>query len=211
MSAARVFVETNFLFAAFRLPSKRDRNALALRARFEAGDCQPYVPYLCFQEAWNLIGKSLPRNRCDDLVDFLRAAASAGTAAWDYNEVKKFLDAAAAEVGRTKAVYRRELEGFAAVAGDGVLHGTKDVFDFLESLDLDDDALKYNDRLILSSVLRKARELKAAGASPLYFVSTDKSDLQPTPHRPKMSRYYDEAGLAFVPNFELPDASAASA
>ena len=31
-----------------------------------------YVPYLCFQEARNLIAKSLPSNRCSDLLDFHR-------------------------------------------------------------------------------------------------------------------------------------------
>jgi hypothetical protein len=69
---------------------------------------------------------------------------------------------------------------------------------------LDDDSLKYNDRLILSSVLVKARELKAAGAETVFFASVDKSDLQPTSHRPKMTRHYDEAGLTFVPGFVLP-------
>jgi hypothetical protein len=69
---------------------------------------------------------------------------------------------------------------------------------------LDDDSLKYNDKLIVSSVLVKARELKAAGADRAFFASVDKSDLQPTSHRPKLTRYYNEAGLAFIPNFVLP-------
>jgi len=81
----------------------------------------------------------------------------------------------------------------------------------LESLDLDDDNLKYNDKLILTSVLLKAKELKGSGAAPLFFASVDKSDLQPTAHRPRMARYYNEAGLAFVPNFVLPDPLASSA
>jgi hypothetical protein len=85
-----------------------------------------------------------------------------------------------------------------------ILHGSKRVFDLLEALDLDDDNLKYNDKLILSSVLVKARELKAAGADRLFFASVDKSDLQPTSHRPKLTRHYNEAGLIFVPNFVLP-------
>ena len=59
-------------------------------------------------------------------------------------------------------------------------------------------------KLILSSVLVRARELKAAGADRVFFASVDKSDLQPTSHRPKMTRHYDEAGLTFVPNFVLP-------
>jgi hypothetical protein len=41
----------------------------------------------------------------------------------------------------------------------------------------------------------------------LYFVSLDAGDLRPTPHRPKMARYYSAAGLTFVPNFVLPDES----
>src|SRR5262249_10237126 len=102
-------------------------------------------------------------------------------------------------------VYQREVADFAAALGDGVLHGTKEVFDFLEALELDDDTLKYNDKLILSSVLLKARELHGSGERALYFLSEDKSDLRPTAHRPKMTRYYDEAGLTFVPGFVLPD------
>ena len=62
------------------------------------------------------------------------------------------------EVSRTKAVYQRELADFAAAVGDGILHGSNHVFDFLEALDLDDDSLKYNDKVILSSVLVRARE-----------------------------------------------------
>jgi predicted nucleic acid-binding protein len=204
MAVPHIFVETNFLFGVFRMPSKRHRDALALKARFSAGEVKLYVPYLCFQEARNLIAKSLPSNRCSDLLDFHRFATSAGTASWEFEEVRKLLDAATGEVSRTKAVYQRELADFAAAVGDGILHGSKHVFDFLEALDLDDDSLKYNDKLILSSVLVRARELKAAGAERIFFASVDKSDLQPTPDRPKMTRHYDEAGLIFVPNFVLP-------
>jgi hypothetical protein len=169
-----------------------------------------YVPYLCFQEARHLITKTLPSNRCSDLQEFHRFAAGAGTASWKFEEVRKLLDAATAEVNRTKNVYQRELTAFALALGDGVLHGSKPVFDFLEALELDDDNLKYNDKLILSSVLVRARELKAAGADRVFFASVDKSDLQPTSHRPKMTRHYDEAGLTFVPNFVLPVSPEAS-
>jgi hypothetical protein len=205
MTLAHVFVETNFLFGVFRMPSKRHRDVIALKARFDAGEIQLYVPYLCFQEARNLIAKSLPNNRCSDLMEFHRHAAATGASHWDFPEVKKLLDAATGEVSRTKAVYRQELDQFAAAVGDGVLHGTKDVFDFLEALELDDDNLKYNDKLILCSSLLKANELRKAGAERLFFASVDKSDLQPTVQRPKMTQHYHDAGLAFVPNFVLPD------
>jgi predicted nucleic acid-binding protein len=211
MTSAHIFVETNFLFGVFRMPSKRHRNALALKARFEAGEVKLYVPYLCFQEARNLIAKSLPSNRCSDLLEFHRFAVDTKTATWAFDEVKKLLDAATGEVSRTKAVYQRELAEFATALGDGILHGSKEVFDFLETLDLDDDSLKYNDKLILTSALLKATELKGSGADRLFFASLDKSDLQPTAHRPKMARYYSEAGLAFVPNFVLPESPASSA
>jgi hypothetical protein len=81
----------------------------------------------------------------------------------------------------------------------------------LESLDLDDDNLKYNDRLILAAVLLKAKELKASGADRLFFASMDRSDFQPTEHRLKIAGYYNEAGLVFVPNFVLPDPPESSA
>jgi hypothetical protein len=204
MTLAHVFVETNFLFGVFRMPSKRQADVTALKAQFEAGALRLYVPYLCFQEARNLIAKSLPGNRCSDLLEFHRHAVAAGETTWDFAEVKKLFDAATGEVSRTKAVHRRELDQFAAAIGDGVLHGNKEVFDFLEAVELDDDNLKYNDKLILCSCLVKARELRAAGHERLFFASVDKSDLQPTVHRPKMKRQYDEAGLVFVANFELP-------
>jgi hypothetical protein len=204
MTPAHVFVETNFLFGIFRMPSKRHRDALALKAQFSSGEVKVYVPYLCFQEARNLIAKSLPSSRCSDLLDFHRFAAASGAASWDFDEVRKLLDAAMGEVSRTKAVYQRELADFAAAVGDGILQGSDQVFDFLEALELDDDSLKYNDRLILSSVLVRARELKAAGADRVFFASVDKSDLQPTSHRPKLTGHYNEAGLTFVPNFVLP-------
>jgi predicted nucleic acid-binding protein len=205
MTQPHVFVETNFLFGVFRMPSKRHRDALTLKERFSAGEVKLYVPYLCFQEARNLIAKSLPSNRCSDLLDFHRFAAGQGATSWEFEEVRKLLDAATGEVSRTKAVYKRELAGFEATVGDGILHGSKYVFEFLEALDLDDDSLKYNDKLILSSVLVRARELKAAGADRVFFASLDKSDLPPTSYRPKMTRHYNEAGLIFVPNFVLPE------
>jgi hypothetical protein len=211
MISAHVFVETNFLFGVFRMPSKRHRNALALQSRFEAGEVKLYVPYLCFQGARNLIAKSLPSNRCSDLLEFHRFAAGTEAPPWEFDEVKKLLDAATGEVSRTKAVYQRELAEFAAALGDGTLHGTNEVFDVLESLNLDDDNLEYNDKLILTSVLLKARGLKASGAARLFFASVDKSDLQPTSHRPKLARYYHEAGVEFVPNFVLPEPPTASA
>jgi hypothetical protein len=204
MVAAHVFVETNFLFGVFRMPSKRHRDALALKARFDAGDIKLYVLYLCFQEARHLIAKTLPSNRCSDLLEYHRFAAGLNKASWDFNEVKKLLDAATGEVNHTKAVCHRELSDFAAAIGDGVLHGTNAVFDLLESLDPDGDDLKYNDKFVLTSVLLKAKELKESGARPAYFASLDKSDLQPTSHRPKMSRYYPDVDLQFLPNFVLP-------
>jgi hypothetical protein len=205
---AHVFVETNFLFGVFRMPSKRHRDALALKARFDAGEVRLYIPYVCFQEARNLIAKSLPSNRCADLLEFHRHAGAAGNANWDFAEVRKFLDAAAAEVSRTKATYRRDLEEFVEALGEGVLHATKEVFDFLEAMELDDDSLKYNDKLILCSSLVKASALTAAAIGPLYFASVDKSDLQPTVNRPKMTALYQSASLEFVPNFVVPAAAA---
>jgi predicted nucleic acid-binding protein len=59
MVSAQVFVETNFLFHVFCMPSKRHRDALALKARFDANEVKLYVPYVCFQEARNLIAKNL--------------------------------------------------------------------------------------------------------------------------------------------------------
>ena len=205
MALAHVFVETNFLFGAFRMPSKRHRDAQALKGRFDGGEIRIYAPYLCFQEARHLIAKSLPSNRCTDLLEFHRFAVSTDSTTWNYDEVRKLLDTATAEVSRTKAVYKRELDDFAERVGDGILHATREVFDFLESLDLDDDNLEYNDKLILASVLLKAKELSASGETEVFFASVDKSDLQPTAHRPKMTRYYTEARLVFVPNFVLPD------
>lgn len=210
MTRAHVFVEANFLSGVFRMPSKRHRDALALKARFAAGEVKLYVPYLCFQEARHLIARSLPNSRCSDLQEYQRFAVGSGMASWDFNEVRKLLDAAAGEMSRTKAVYQRELAGFAADLGDGILHGTDQVFDLMETLDLDDDSLKYNDKLILSSVLIRAHALKTVAAEGLGFASLDKGDLQPTAHRPKLTRYYSEAGLAFVPNFVLPAATRTS-
>jgi predicted nucleic acid-binding protein len=211
MIAAHVFVETNFLFGVFRMPSKRHRDALALKARLDAGEIKLYVPYLCFQEARHLIAKSLPNNRCADILEFHRFAVGTGAAAWNFDEVRKLLDAATGEVSRTKAVHQRELTDFADALGEGVLHGTKEDFDFLEALDLDDDNLRYNDKLVLSSILWKAQELKRAGAGPCFFASVGKSDLQPTDRRPKMARCYDEAGLVFLPNFVVPNVGPDSA
>jgi predicted nucleic acid-binding protein len=202
-----VFVETGFLYSTFRMPSKRHGDALALKARMDTGAVKLYVPYVCFQEVRHLISRSLPSNRGADLLEFHRFAVRSGTATWDSEEVRKLLDAATAEVNRTKAVYQRELANFAIALGDGILHGTKEVFDFLEALDLDGDDLEYNDKLILSSVLVKAKELRKAGEERLYLVSVDRSDLEPTTHRPKMTRYYTDAGLTFVPGYVLPDTS----
>ena len=82
------------------------------------------MPYLCFQEACHLIAKSLPNNRCADIVEFHRFAVGTGAADWNSDEVKKLLDATTGEVSRTKAVRRRKLAGFAGAVGDGVLHAT---------------------------------------------------------------------------------------
>ena len=210
MTLPHVFVETNFLNSVYHMPSKRRPDALALKARFEAEEIKLYVPYLCFQEVRNLISKSLPSRRSEDLFQFHRFAVSQGSADWNFAEAKKLLDAALGEVSRTKNVYKRELADFAATLGDGKLHGTPAVFDFLEALELDDDSMKYNDKLILSSVLVKAKELHDAHPVPLFFASTDKSDLAPTVERPKMARYYRDAGLTFVPGFVLPDPPLAS-
>jgi hypothetical protein len=205
MSQAHVFVETNFLISIFQLPSKRRPDALALKTRFDIGATRLSVPYVCFQEARTTISKLLRGNRWPDLLEFHRYASAIGQAHWNFEEIKKLLDAATAEINRTKAVNRGELDQFAAALGDGVLHGANAVFDLLETIELDDDSLKYNDKLILCSCLVKAAELHARGIRQLFFASVDTSDLQPTVHRPKLTQRYNEVGLAFIPNFQLPD------
>ncbi|MGH7171690.1 MAG: hypothetical protein ACRELG_15545 [Gemmataceae bacterium] len=205
MTRIHVFAETNFLFGLFCLPSKRQTRTLALRARFDAREIELYIPYLCFQETRHLIGKTLRNTRGADLLEFHRFAERTGIATWDFAEVKKLYDAANAEVNRAKAIYQRELSALADALGERILHGTKDVFDFLESLDLDNDDLRYNDKLILCSILVKAKELLTSGERQLYFASLDKSDLAPTVQRPKMARYYANAGLTFISEFVLPD------
>jgi predicted nucleic acid-binding protein len=97
MTQPHVFVETNFLFGVFRMPSKRQRDALALKEKFEAGEVKLYVPYLCFQEARNLVAKSLPSGRCSDLLEFHRFAVGSGSVTWDFDEARKLLDAALGE------------------------------------------------------------------------------------------------------------------
>src|SRR5262245_11904679 len=102
MTLPHVFAETSFLFGTFRMPSKRHRDALALQARLAAGEIKLYIPYLCFQEARHLISRNLPGHRCSDLLEFHRFAVTSGTVAWDFEEVRKLLDAATGEVSRTK-------------------------------------------------------------------------------------------------------------
>ena len=92
------------------------------------------------------------------------------------------------------------------------MHATDEVFDFLEALDLDDGNLKNAptwiiDAIVLCSVLVNAKCLREAGASSLYFASTDEVAFLVTPARPKLARYYTEVGLVFVPRFVLPDSS----
>jgi predicted nucleic acid-binding protein len=206
MPLVHAFIETNFLFRIFCTPSKRHRDALALKKRFEAGEVKFYVPYVCFQEVRHIISKSLEIKWRSALREYHQFAVATGQAVWDFEEVRKFLDAATAEVNRTKAVYQSELADFASTLGDGIIHGTNEVFDLLESLDLDDE-LEYNDKLILGSVLWKAKVLRAAGASQLFFASIDKKHLEPAPDHPKITKYYAEVGLVFLPGFVLPDTS----
>jgi len=215
MSVSHVFAETNFLYSVYRMPSERLRDALALQARFSAREVKMFIPYLCFQEARNLISQNLPKHRCDDLLGFHRFAVAQGTAHWQFEEAKTLFDAALGEVSRTKAVYKRELADFASTLGDGILHATDEVFDCLEALVLDDDTLKDDrkwiiDAMILCSILVKSAQLRAAGVSDLYFASLDKKAFKPTPARPKLTRYYAEAGLVFVEGFVLPEPSPAS-
>jgi hypothetical protein len=215
MTEPHVFIETNFLFSIFRLPSQRHRDALVLQKHYEAGEIKLYVPYLCFQEARNLISQNLPSHRCTDLFEYHRFADAQGAVTWDFGEARKLLDSALGEVSRTKAVYKRELAAFASTLGDGILHGTDEVFDFLETLKLDDDNLKnerkwFIDALILCSVLVKAKHLQASGATKLFFASLDKKAFQPSAAWPKLAQYYHDANLVFVPGFVLPDDAAAS-
>ncbi len=215
MSIPHVFVETNFLYSVYRMPSERLPDALALQTRFTADEVKLFVPYLCFQETRNLISQSLPHRRCNDLLAFHHFATAQGKAHWQFEEAKKLFDAALGEVSRTKAVYRRELADFASALGDGVLHATDEVFDRLETLDLDEDNLKndrkwFIDAMILSSILVKAAQLRNAGVHDLYFASLDKKAFKPTPARPKLARCYADVGLTFVEGFVLPGPSTPS-
>jgi hypothetical protein len=58
--------------------------------------------------------------------------------------------------------------------------------------------------------LWKAKSLRRSGVDQLFFASHDKGDLQPTPHRPKMARYYTDAGLKFFSNYILPGIAGSS-
>jgi hypothetical protein len=212
MTAAHVFAETNFLYHVFHMPSKRLPDAVALRKRFDAAEIKLYVPYVCFQEARHRIREYFSKQWSrvmKDLREFHRYAEADRKADWDFGEVKKLLDAATAEMDPSKPTFPSELRNFTQALGDGVLHGTKEVFDFLESLDLE-VSLEYNDKLVLSSVLVKAKELYDSGEKALYFVSIDKSDLKPKDDRDKKKLLYDEAGLTFVSSFVLSDMPATS-
>jgi|SRR5438874_3260019 len=206
MSVVHVFVETNFLFSVFRPPWKRRRDALELKSSFDAGKVKLYIPYLCLQEAVHLISQKLPTDFPADLPELHRFATDAGVAKWEFAEMQKLVSAARAEVSRIQATFRHEITSLARSLGNGVLHGTRDVFDFLEQLQLDQD-LKYNDKLILSSVLVKAVELKIAGESRLFFCSTDKKDFEPTESRQKLAKSFADAGVEFVRGFVLPGAA----
>ncbi len=121
MTVPHVFVETNFLFNLFRIPSQRRPDAVELLKRFETGNAKLYVPYLCLQETRNLIAQSLPRQRCDDLFQFHRHASSQGLVNWNSEDARKLLEAALAEVSRTRDRYKHELASFAEAVGEGLL------------------------------------------------------------------------------------------
>jgi len=197
------FVETNFLFGVFRLPSERRPDALALWSRCKAGGIKLYLPYVCLQEAKNLISVNLPRRRWEDIQVFHRHCLDRGTVTWQFEEVSKLLEAATAEVNSTKARYKQDVNAFANDIGAGLLHGTNEVFDFLEAMVLDYE-LGFIDKLVLSTVLVKAADLNKNGERELYFLSTD-SHLKPMDKKPKLQRYYTDAGLRFFQGFDIPD------
>jgi hypothetical protein len=208
MPLRHAIVETNFLYNVFRLPSERRPDAVALFARAQAGEFKLHLPYLCIQEAKHLISKSLPQllRWCEELKRFHRYCEGQGTARWHFGEVQLLLDSATVEVQQTKDRYRAEIDAFVAAIGDGVIHGTDEVFASLESLALDHE-LKYNDRLILGSVLVRASQLRARGEAEVYFFSTDIGDLGPTEKRPKLTACYQACGLQFVQGYEPPEAT----
>lgn len=205
MSSVHVFVETGFLFGVFCVPSQRKPAALDLLRRYQAGELELHIPYVCFQEARHLISKRLPSSFVTDLGDFQQWAAQSHAVTWDFSEVKKFLDAAIAERSRTKANLRTDLAKFAKELGTGVIHSTREVFDCLEALELDADNNDFVDKLVLSSVLVKARALGVSQTDRRVFISEDAKFFKPADDRPKLSRLYSDAGLDYLSGFDLAD------
>jgi hypothetical protein len=178
-----IFVETNWVFEFCAPAHRRTPEAQALATRAASGDLVLHVPAVSLREGANAIRQKCKPSANKELRAFrLWAQANAKLSASTSAEASTFLDAYVNSVNTDIATLEDRVDAIKTLPGIDVFALDQRMLDRAIALRREVDGLKPFDEAILASILIKAGDQKAGGATSMVFCDLD-GDLVPFDRR----------------------------
>jgi hypothetical protein len=203
-----VFVETNWVFDLCAPAHRAAPEAQGLAHRAAQGELVVHVPSAALREGGNAIRQKCQPTASKELREFRRWAVAEGkvnttTAA----EADVFLDAYIATVKTGMLALDARIDAIRTQTGIDVFALDDRMLDRALRLRTEVATLKPFDEAILAAVLVKAGDLKATGATDLWFCDLD-GDLVPVDKkgnpRKELVASYAAAGITVRQDFRVP-------
>lgn len=203
-----VFVETNWVFELCAPAHRGTPEAHVLAHRAVQGDLVLHLPSVSLREGGNAIRQKCQPNASKELREFRRWAVAAGRlGATTASEADAFLNAYIASVESGMATLDARIDAIRSRAGVDVFALDDRMLDRAIALRKEVATLKPFDEAILAAVLVKAGDLKASGATDLWFCDLD-GDLVPVDRkgnpRKELVALYTSAGITVRQDFRVP-------
>jgi hypothetical protein len=203
-----VFVETNWVFELCAPAHRSTPEAHVLAHRAQQGDLVLHVPSVSLREGGNAIRQKCQPTASKELREFRRwAVATDKLKATTASEADAFLNAYVASVESGMSTLDARIDAIRTLAGVDVFALDERMLDRAIALRTEVVALKPFDEAILAAVLVKAGDLKASGATELWFCDLD-GDLVPVDRkrnpRKELVALYAAAGITVRRDFRVP-------
>jgi len=203
-----VFVETNWVFDLCAPAHRATPEAKGLADRAARGEILLHLPSAALREGGNVIRQKCQPSASKELREFRRwAVAESKVNATTAAEADTFLQAYIANVKSGMDALDARLDALRSQTGIDVFALDDRMLDRALRLRTEVATLKPFDEAILAAVLVKAGELRAAGASDLWFCDLD-GDLVPVDRkgnpRRELVALYAAAGVTVRQDFRIP-------
>jgi hypothetical protein len=203
-----VFVETNWVFDLCAPAHRATPEARGLADRAARGELVIHVPSAALREGGNVIRQKCQPTASKELREFRRWAVAAGKVnATTATEAEVFLHTYIVTVKADMDLLDARIDAIRKQTGIDVFALDDRMLDRALRLRTDVATLKPFDEAILAAVLVKADDVRAAGATALWFCDLD-GDLVPYDKkgnpRKELVALYGTAGITVRQDFQVP-------